>query len=53
MISWIGEYRGLLYAPGNESDCSVPDLFRLGDAHVLLFASHERGVPVLRRRAGR
>ena len=41
-VDW--EYRGPLYAPGNESDCSVPDLFRLGDAHVLLFASHERGV---------
>ncbi len=38
------EYRGLLYAPGGESDCAVPDLFRLGGAHVLLFASHERGV---------
>ena len=38
------EYRGLLYEPGGESDCAVPDLFRLGEAHVLLFASHERGV---------
>lgn len=41
-VNW--DYRGLLYEPGNESDCAVPDLFRLGEAHVLLFASHERGV---------
>ncbi len=41
-VHW--EYRGLLYEPGNESDCAVPDLFQLGQAHVLLFASHERGV---------
>ena len=41
-VHW--EYRGLLYGPGTESDCAVPDLFRLGEAHVLLFASHERGV---------
>ena len=41
-VHW--EYRGLLYEPGNESDCAVPDLFELGDKHVLLFASHERGV---------
>lgn len=27
-----------------ESDCAVPDFFPLGDRHVLLFASHDRGV---------
>ena len=27
-----------------ESDCAVPDFFPLGDRHMLLFASHERGV---------
>ena len=27
-----------------ESDCAVPDFFPLGDKHMLLFASHERGV---------
>ena len=26
-----------------ESDCAVPDFFPLGDRHVLLFASHQRG----------
>ncbi len=41
-VHW--DYRGLFYEPGGESDCAVPDLFRLGEAHVLLFASHERGV---------
>ena len=37
------QYLHLLYEPGSEMDCSVPDLFRLGGKHVLLFASHERG----------
>lgn len=41
-VHW--QYGGLFYEPGGESDCAVPDLFRLGEAHVLLFASHERGV---------
>ena len=41
-VHW--EYGGLFYEPGGESDCAVPDVFRLGEAHVLLFASHERGV---------
>ena len=27
-----------------ESDCAVPDFFPIGDKHMLLFASHERGV---------
>ena len=27
-----------------ESDCAVPDFFPLGDKHMLLFASHARGV---------
>lgn len=27
-----------------ESDCAVPDFFPLGNKHMLLFASHQRGV---------
>ena len=38
------EYLGLFYGPGEESDCAVPDFFPLGDEHMLLFASHMRGV---------
>ena len=41
-IRW--EYLGLFYGPGDENDCAVPDFFPLGDRHVLLFASHKRGV---------
>ena len=42
MIDW--QYLGHLYEPGAESDCAVPDFFSLGDRHMLLFASHTRGV---------
>ncbi len=38
------EYVGMFYEPGDESDCSVPDFFRIEDTHMLLFASHEKGV---------
>ena len=41
-VDW--EYMHPLYEPGNESDCSVPNFFSLGNKHVLLFASHKRGV---------
>ncbi len=46
LIHW--RYLHPLYVGGREhppeSDCSVPNFFPLGDKHVLLFASHERGV---------
>jgi beta-fructofuranosidase len=42
LLQW--EYVGLFYGPGTESDCAVPDFFPLGDKHMLLFASHARGV---------
>ena len=41
-LNW--EYLGLFYGPGEENDCAVPDFFPLGDTHMLLFASHKRGV---------
>ncbi|MQG05702.1 MAG: glycoside hydrolase family 32 protein [SAR202 cluster bacterium] len=41
MITW--EYMYPLYEPGKESDLAVPDFFKLGDKHCLLFASHTRG----------
>ena len=45
MLNW--QYMHPLYASGlekpPESDCAVPDFFPLGDKHMLLFASHERG----------
>ena len=37
------EYLREFYQPGKESDCAVPNFFPLGDRHMLLFASHERG----------
>ena len=42
MVDW--EYVGLFYEPGDETDCAVPDFFALGDKHVLLFSSHQKGV---------
>ena len=42
LVEW--EYMGLFYGPGTESDCAVPDFFPLGNKHMLLFASHARGV---------
>ncbi len=46
MINW--EYLHPFYASEldkePESDCAVPDFFPLGGKHMLLFASHERGV---------
>ena len=35
-------YENTLNEPA-ESDCAVPDFFPLGDKHMLLFGSHERG----------
>ena len=42
LVHW--DHKGLFYGPGTENDCAVPDFFPLGDKHVLLFASHKRGV---------
>ena len=46
MINW--EYLHPFYVSEldkePESDCAVPDFFPIGDKHMLLFASHERGV---------
>ena len=41
-IRW--EYMGLLYEPGMENDCAVPDFFPINNKHVLLFSSHKKGV---------
>lgn len=43
LVCW--DYVGLLYESRREwteaeEDCAVPDLFRLGDRHMLLFCSH-------------
>lgn len=35
-------YEGIEGKPP-ESDCAVPDFFKLGEKHVLLFSSHSRG----------
>ncbi len=37
------EYMHPFYEPGYESDCSVPDFFKIDDKYVLNFSSHERG----------
>ena len=42
LLDW--EYAGLFYGTGTENDCAVPDFFPIGDSHMLLFASHKRGV---------
>ena len=46
MIHWqyMHPFYETLEAKEPESDCAVPDFFPLGDKHMLLFASHERGV---------
>ena len=40
-VNW--QYIDLFYEPGEQSDCSVPEFFPMGDKHVLMFASHLMG----------
>ena len=42
LLKW--DYIGQFYETGTENDCAVPDFFPLGGKHMLLFASHLRGV---------